>query len=85
MRKPTFDTLDEKPFGSTRAAQLLAEAKARKPWPPETPCYKCAGPVGEPWHHLVSSRPVCPVCAWANIERALFNDAAQPPSGPKEE
>ena len=60
----------------SRAAQLLAEAKARKPWPPETPCYKCGGPVGEPFSRLVTSRPVCVVCAWANIKAALAAHAA---------
>ena len=68
MRKPTFDAIDAPPLiPPSRAAQLLAEAKARKPWPPETPCYKCGGPVGEPFSRLVTSRPVCVVCAWANI------------------
>jgi hypothetical protein len=71
--------LDEKPLiPPTRAQQLLAEAKARKPWPPETPCYKCGGPVGQPFTRLTTSRPVCPACAWANIERALFSDDAKP-------
>ena len=73
MRKPTFDTLDAKPLiAPSRAAQLLAEAKARKPWPPETPCYKCGGPVGEPFAPWPASKPVCPVCALANIEAVLF-------------
>jgi uncharacterized Zn finger protein (UPF0148 family) len=37
-------------------------------FPPETPCYKCGTPVGEPWSgKLQPKRPVCPVCAWENI------------------
>ena len=41
-------------------------------WPIDTPCYKCHNPVGEPWGgKLVPRRPVCPVCAWENIQAAL--------------
>ena len=33
---------------------------------------RACGPVGEPFSRLVTSRPVCVVCAWANIKAALF-------------
>ena len=45
------------------------------PWPEDSPCYKCGAPVGKPWsERLIPNRPVCPRCAWDNINAALNDD-----------